>query len=251
VGTLVGSSTNWVVKVGIDVDLTAVTPEIVISKKATRSPSAQPIDFTAEGGSFEYTVTVESGIVQVPYTVSAEPYEGYKTLEVKGPKDEEGTYTDYVSPEYVQGGPLDLSRLVLVGTWPVTLTAGGRTASFEITVSPAFTGKSIVSFTVLKPGQDADDPDALYYNGVLSDDGKSIIVWVEQEFNGEPVDIRALKPVIAISAGASIYPASGETVDFTQPVTYTVTPGVGDSNDYTVTVHPKDSALIGLTVPPQ
>jgi hypothetical protein len=154
-GTLSGNSTSWVVKVGSDVELTAVTPIIVISDNASISPGAQPIDFTS--GSTTYVVTAENGATK-DYTVSVAPYSGYKTLEVKGPKDSNGDYTAYVSPGYTRGDPLDLTGLILVGTWPnglvqeiadygvsgntsvagiqtITLSVGTDNATFDITVN--------------------------------------------------------------------------------------------------------------------
>lgn len=48
-------------------------------------------------------------------------------------------------------------------------------------------------------------------------------------------DLTALQPVIELSAGVSITPASGSTVDFTNPVVFTVTSG-STSVAYTVTI---------------
>jgi hypothetical protein len=47
----------------------------------------------------------------------------------------------------------------------------------------------------------------------------------------------ALVPTITVSKGASITPKSGETKDFTNPVTYAVESANGDSQDWTVTVN--------------
>ena len=50
-------------------------------------------------------------------------------------------------------------------------------------------------------------------------------------------NLAALQPVIVISAEATITPASGATVDFTNPVTYTVKDKSGTvTNTYTVTL---------------
>ena len=49
--------------------------------------------------------------------------------------------------------------------------------------------------------------------------------------------LTALAPTISVSAGASVNPASGVTLDFTNPVTYTVTAEDGTTTkDWTVTV---------------
>ncbi len=49
-------------------------------------------------------------------------------------------------------------------------------------------------------------------------------------------DVTALVPVIEVSEGASVSPASGEPQDFTDPVVYTVTAQNGTTAEYTVSV---------------
>jgi len=49
-------------------------------------------------------------------------------------------------------------------------------------------------------------------------------------------NVTILEPVVKISGGASISPASGEPQDFTNPVSYTVTAENGDTEIYDVTV---------------
>ncbi len=48
--------------------------------------------------------------------------------------------------------------------------------------------------------------------------------------------VTSLTPTIAVSAGASVSPASGVAQDFTNPVTYTVTAQDGTTKDYAVSV---------------
>ncbi|MBC2726042.1 CFI-box-CTERM domain-containing protein, partial [Desulfosporosinus sp.] len=48
--------------------------------------------------------------------------------------------------------------------------------------------------------------------------------------------VTALVPTIAVSAKATVSPASGEAQDFTNPLTYTVTAENGTTKEYTVTV---------------
>lgn len=57
-------------------------------------------------------------------------------------------------------------------------------------------------------------------------------------------DVTALEPQIELSTGVSINPPSGESVDFSEPVVYTVSSG-STSTQYTVTVSKQSS---GLTV---
>lgn len=49
-------------------------------------------------------------------------------------------------------------------------------------------------------------------------------------------DLQTIKPEIKISSKAKVSPASGEEVDFTNPVTYLVTAQNGSTQPYTVTV---------------
>jgi len=52
-------------------------------------------------------------------------------------------------------------------------------------------------------------------------------------------DLTSLAPEITVSAGASVSPASGDAVDFTNPVVYTVTAQDGSTVDWTVSVTTK------------
>lgn len=54
-------------------------------------------------------------------------------------------------------------------------------------------------------------------------------------------DVTALEPVITVSTGATVVPASGVSTDFTSPVTYTVTAEDETTQAYTVTVTLADS----------
>jgi hypothetical protein len=49
-------------------------------------------------------------------------------------------------------------------------------------------------------------------------------------------DVTSLTPTIAVSADATVAPASGAAQDFTNPVAYTVTAADGSTQQYTVTV---------------
>lgn len=57
-------------------------------------------------------------------------------------------------------------------------------------------------------------------------------------------DITALVPTIAISADATVSPASGAAQDFTEPVTYTVTAEDESTQEYTVTVTREDPPMM-------
>ncbi len=60
-------------------------------------------------------------------------------------------------------------------------------------------------------------------------------------------DLTALKPVIEVSAGATVSPASGEAQNFTSPVEYTVTAQDGTTKLYTVTVAQRAATQRSIT----
>lgn len=61
--------------------------------------------------------------------------------------------------------------------------------------------------------------------------------------------VTARKPVITISAKATIDPADGQVQDFGHPVTYTVTAEDDSTQAYTVTVIVADPAILSMTAP--
>ena len=68
------------------------------------------------------------------------------------------------------------------------------------------------------------------YTGAINESNKTITINVPQT-----VDITKLIPSITVSENATVAPVSGAPVDFTEPVTYTVTNNTATST-YTVTV---------------
>jgi len=68
----------------------------------------------------------------------------------------------------------------------------------------------------------------------------SNVIYYEEKINVEVyehIDVSRLTPIITYSPMATISPKSGEEVDFTYPVTYTVTAQDGSTADYIVTVN--------------
>jgi hypothetical protein len=57
-------------------------------------------------------------------------------------------------------------------------------------------------------------------------------------------DVAALQPEVTVSENASVNPESGETVDITYPVSYTVTAENGVTRTYTVTVTKEQAARL-------
>lgn len=68
-------------------------------------------------------------------------------------------------------------------------------------------------------------------------DGEKITVTLPYGAN-----IKQLSPSIELQAGATVSPASGSEVDFTNPVTFTVTAADGTAKTYTVTVNVESQA---------
>ena len=73
------------------------------------------------------------------------------------------------------------------------------------------------------------------YAGVIDQSKRTITVRIPST-----VDVRNLVPVITTSAGAVVMPASGQAVDFTNPVEFTVSYNTATAV-YTVTVIPTDA----------
>ncbi|QNF28726.1 family 43 glycosylhydrolase [Metabacillus elymi] len=69
---------------------------------------------------------------------------------------------------------------------------------------------------------------------------------------GQDIDITKLTPAITLLPGSTVSPASGETQDFTNPVTYTVTDKDGNKQEWTVKLKMYPSGTLpGLYADPQ
>lgn len=123
---------------------------------------------------------------------------------------------------------------------------GGGGGSDEAESSPApaapalSSNAEIVSFIFAR----ANNPAIANANGIGGDlsgnpatEGDVATVTVTYPFNSlTEENLRSLKPVILVSEGASISPASGVAQDFTNPVNYTVTAQDGSTKVWTVSV---------------
>jgi Domain of unknown function (DUF5018)/Domain of unknown function (DUF6242) len=88
--------------------------------------------------------------------------------------------------------------------------------------------KSIISFDISTPS----------VTGVISETDGTISLVVP-----EGTSVTALTPTIVVSENARVSPASGTTVNFTNPVKYTVTAEDGGTQTYTVTVVSPDKQI--------
>lgn len=123
---------------------------------------------------------------------------------------------------------------------------GGGGGSDEAESSPApaapalSSNAEIVSFIFAR----ANNPAIANANGIGGDlsgnpatEGDVATVTVTYPFNSlTEENLKTLKPVILVSEGASISPASGVAQDFTNPVNYTVTAQDGSTKVWTVSV---------------
>ena len=123
-------------------------------------------------------------------------------------------------------------------TNPVTYTVtaqDGSTQSYAVTVTtgaPGQTGNtgtqssdntiSSFAFSALNPEVD----------GIIDNNAHTVTLTVPAG-----TDVTNLIPTITVAGGATTYPFSGVTQDFTNPVIYTVTAQDGSIEDYTVTVN--------------
>ena len=118
-------------------------------------------------------------------------------------------------------------------TYTVTAADGTTTADYTVTVSVA-ANPSVPSAEAAITAFSFESPPV---TGVIDGEAKTIAVTV---LSG--AEVTGLVPIITVSPGAGIDPASGEAQDFTGPVTYTVTAeDETTAADYTVTVTVKES----------
>jgi hypothetical protein len=105
-----------------------------------------------------------------------------------------------------------------------TVTAeDGSTAQYTVTVTLTSDtqqdGKAITAFSINDVA------------GIINENAKTIAITLPYD-----TSVSSLMPVINVSPGASVYPASGDSVDFSSSQTYTVTAEDGSTAQYTVTV---------------
>lgn len=124
----------------------------------------------------------------------------------------------YATVEPASGVPQNFSE-------PVVYTVkafNGTTAQYQVTaeVYNAQSEKRMLSFRLEEPAAE----------GVINETAKTVTLSLP---NG--TDVTNLVPIIEVSEGATVEPASGVAQDFTNPVTYTVTAQDGSTVGYTVT----------------
>lgn len=187
------------------------------------------------------TCFVSCDVMEEPYIVGAE--EAKEILEFKVDSIEGVIDNNQLTVTLEMPSGTDLSHLtptIVVSTYatvspesgaerdftnPVVyrVTAyDGSTADYQVTatVHDVADGKSILSFRVEDPACE----------GIIDETMKTVTLYLPQGTN-----VAQIVPLIEVSEGATVSPASGEPQDFTLPVVYTVTAENGTTADYTVT----------------
>lgn len=139
--------------------------------------------------------------------------------------------SDKATVNPASGEPKDFTQPV---SYTVTAEDGSQAVYSAIVIVKAKSSeKRILSFRFA----------SLDLNATIDESTKEIKVTVPMG-----TDVSALVPTITVSMGASIDPVSGVSIDFTQPVTYTVTAEDGSQASYTaiVTVDMPENPFFGV-----
>lgn len=240
--TITGTTITAIVPFGTDISnlvaTFATTGDGVAIGATAQVSGVTANDFTSP---VEYTVTAADGSTQV-YTVTvinslsgAKDIIAFSILGIDGIIN--GTTIRLVVPNgtdltaliptititgaSVSPGSLVPNDFTTPATYTVT-AADNTTKTYTVTVLTASqTEKDIIRFTI--NGLDAIIASTSETTGTISINMP----------NG--TDLTALSPVVSIT-GVSVAPASGQTVDFSNPVDYVVTAADGSTKTYTVTV---------------
>ena len=246
------------IEVEFGTDITALTPVFTLSEGATSNPvNGSTIDFTDPA---TISVTAEDGTTIQDWTVTVtlgqEPLSGTDIISFTLAEQTGAAIINAVEHtveiEVVFG--TDLSNLVpafSISEGATSNPASGTTISFTNPVTIIVTAEDGTEqnwiVTVIEDGEEPDtDTDMLTFE-VAQQTRDAIINAADHTVEVEVAsgtDVTNLTPAFTLSEGASSNPASGETVDFTTPVTYTVTAEDGiTTQDWIVTV----SAVIELS----
>jgi hypothetical protein len=229
-------------------DLTALVPTIGLSGGASINPASEvPTDFSSP---VTYTVTADDGTTKQDWTVTIS--EGIPSTETD--------ITAFTLAELAAPATIDDALHSVAGEVPYGTDLTGLVPTIEVspgaTINPA-------------PGVSTDFSAPVGYT-VTAQDGSTTQDWVvsirvlpntETDITSFDIpelaapasidnvlhtiegsvpygtDLTALVPVIGISAAASINPSSGVAMDFSSPVTYTVTAEDGTTQqDWVVTL---------------
>jgi len=229
-------------------DLSALVPTIGLSGGASINPASDvPTDFSS---TVIYTVTADDGTTTQDWTVTIS----------EGTPSTETDVTAFTLPELAAPASIDDALHMVSGSVPygtdLTSLAPTIEVSMGATINPASgtatdfsspvtytvtaqdgstTQDWVVSIQVL-PNTEADITsfDIPELAAPAAIDGALHTVLGQVPYG---TDLTALVPVIGLSGGASINPSSGVAMDFSSPVTYTVTAEDGTTQqDWVVSI---------------
>jgi len=247
----INQSTNLIVFNVVDANLTSLTPEITIPEGATINPSQNLArDFSKE---LRYTVTAENGTKkEYAIIVNNKKRSGENTIDSFQFNLNEKLVDGIINPE-TRIITFDLIGVDISSLAPIiktsekarTVPATGILQNFNNDVLYSVTAengnkkiyKVIVKTRPFNTGNDIN-------SFIVNINGESINARINQDskeisFESGSFDVSKLVPEITISENASISPALDEPVDFTVPVTYTVTAENGESTEYKVLINKK------------
>lgn len=221
------------IEVPYGTDVTALTPTILISDRATILPgNGVAGDFTAP---LTYTVLAEDGTTSQDWTVTVvmisneqTDIESFSFAEEAGPASIDKLWHT-VSIEVPSGTDVTaLIPTIELSTGATILPGSGVAGNFTApliytVVAEDGTTRQIWTVTVHVLINEQTDIESFSLGksmGSASIDKLSHTVSMELPYG---TDVSALVPAIAISAGATVVPGSGVQVDFSNPVTYMVT----------------------------
>jgi len=233
---------NLTIKIYEYADITKLTPIVTVSPKAKVFPaSGRTVDFT---NPVPYTITAQNGssiiiMVTVEISLSSEK----ELLSFVIPNKMSIAMTDVEDNLTVKiYEPIDITKLVpIVKVSPnaVVSPASGTTVDFTNPVQYTITaqdGSSKECLVTVEFSLDSDK-DILFF--VIPNKESSVMIDTEGNLKVkiyEPVDITKLIPVVKVSPNAVVFPVSGTTIDFTNPVQYTITAQDGSSKEFMVTI---------------
>jgi hypothetical protein len=245
------------IEVMFGTDVTTLSPTITVSENATVFPASEAVvDFS---NPVTYTVTAQNGDAQA------------WTVTVTEKENDANDILTFVLAEQTGDAVINTTAHtvdieVMFGTDVTTLTPT-ITVSENATISPlSGVGQDFSApFTYSVTAQNGDTQDWTVTVTVEGNDENDILTFVLAQQTGNAVinttahtvdieimfgtDVTTLTPTITVSENATIFPLSEAVVDFTNPVTYTVTAENGDAQAWIVTVTLEESIDLALTEP--
>ncbi|MFB9754113.1 cadherin-like beta sandwich domain-containing protein [Paenibacillus hodogayensis] len=242
------------IEVAHGTNLSTLAPTVTVSAHATLSPaSGATVNFS--GGAVSYTVTAQNGATQV-WTVTvieaSAPLSGAKDIVSFALASQTGAATIQAATHTVmiavaQGTNLSsLAPTVTVSTYATVSPASGATVDFS---------NGPVSYTVTAPNGDTQVWTVTVSEAPAPLSGAKDIVsfvlaaqtsaaTIQSATNTVTIEVThgtnlsSLAPTVTVSTYATVSPASGTTVDFSNgPVRYTVTAQNGTQQTYLVAVN--------------